>query len=188
MAGIYVLALSLILQLITTSGLQMLSFFEPGSHILTPEDYQYSDTLLIEIWGAGGGANPCREWVSLCAGGGSGAYVKAHMKANNLTFNITVGKGGKGGYGDYLYFPENSTSISTGHEGFPGENTYIQSTDPDISVNIIVGGGYEGDIGGLGGVIRSVRGASSHLAIDGQKFQYMYHPSYQQMCHGGNAP
>lgn len=164
----------------------MLTFNTPGIYSLTPDRYQYSEYLIFELWGAGGGcANPCRKNIDICAGGGSGSYLKALVHPNNLTLNISVGLGGLGGSGDFIYYSENDTK-SIGQEGTSGEDTWVKSIDN--SINLVAGGGYSGDSGGIGGFVKSVEGTSNQLAIDGERFHYMYHPNYQTLCRGGNAP
>lgn len=85
-----------------SSNLQTIEFFEAGDYTITPIDYNHSDNIIVEIWGAGsGGTVSCRKVACNINefnyyGGNSGAYAKVNIITNMQDFNITVGKGGEG--------------------------------------------------------------------------------------------
>ncbi len=77
----------------------------PGSYTLRPNDYKKAPTLMISVYGAGGGAGiPFMRIVdhmmyrSQCTGQ-NGGYLNALIDTRHGTysFNIIVGKGGYGG-------------------------------------------------------------------------------------------
>ena len=116
----------------------------PGSYQLTPEDYQYSPQIIVEMWGAGGGG--CSGNCGI--GGGSGAYIKATINTNLETFNLTIGVGGKGGDGVQIVcytfggcsYPWYVNSIN--YSGYSGTDTVISSNRN----HLIAGGGMEGNV------------------------------------------
>lgn len=120
-----------------------LTFDQPGEYQLTPEMYNFSDEITVELWGAGGGG--CSGMCGI--GGGSGAYIKAKVATLGQTFNLSVGLGGQGGPSIAVY-TENifgtsvhdnySYVLSYGENG--GDTSFIGN-----NTNLIAGGGYQGN-------------------------------------------
>lgn len=105
-----------------------------GNYTLGPENYDYQDSIIIELWGAGSGSfeysDPTR--ISQC-GGNSGSYVKMLINTfNNETFYFTLGKGGEGNISFALY----GTKWS-----FPGENSIFYTLDYNLFLNVSGGAG-----------------------------------------------
>ncbi|XWV24785.1 putative ORFan [Tupanvirus deep ocean] len=169
------------------ANISMLTYQTPGTYLLKPEDYYYSDTIIFELWGGGaGGGNPEPKPCTSCGGGGGGSYLKAFVKTNNQTFNITIGAGGSGGRGDYKIFGSNNTDYQ-GTSGSHGESTMVISLDHNHVVNLVAGGGFSGDVGGIGGNVLSTKGSDNYIAIQGQSQQYFGHPTLTYLFVGGNG-
>ncbi|XWV26027.1 putative orfan [Tupanvirus soda lake] len=165
----------------------MLTYQTPGTYLLKPENYSYSDTVIFELWGAGaGGGDPEPKPCIRCGGGGGGSYLKAFIKTNNQTFNITVGSGGYGGRGDFKFFGNNSKHYQ-GIGGSNGESTIVINLDGNHVVNLVAGGGFSGDIGGIGGYVLSMEGSENYIAIQGSSHQYLGHPTLESLFIGGNG-
>lgn len=137
-------------------NMQMLSYSNPGSYILTKDDYNDEDIIFFEIWGSGGGGDGCYG-----GGGGGGNYLSGSIEPNSMSFNITVGKGGIGCY----------SGIHCTYSSFFSCNNGTSSSIVDFNtnkiVNITVGGGYGSYTNyncnfpcGLGGKIISYYGAT----------------------------
>jgi hypothetical protein len=70
-------------------NIYMKTFDKPGEYVIKNFEYNYSDEIIVEVIGAGGGgAN------QLADGGGSGAYIKASIFPKNKDIYIKVGNGG----------------------------------------------------------------------------------------------
>lgn len=104
-----------------------------GDYVLKPENYNYQESIIIELWGAGSGSfeysDPTK--ISQC-GGNSGAYVKILISTNNETFYFELGKGGEGNISFSLY----GTKWSC-----PGENSMFYTSDFSLLLNVSGGAG-----------------------------------------------
>lgn len=171
---------------LTYGNIYMKSYTKAGNYLITKEDYSYSDTIIIEMWGAGGGgANPCYE-TGLTRGGGGGSYLKAWIKTKLLSFNMTVGKGGKGGFCEYIFYSlDNVTYNST--NGMNGEHTFMRSLESNPTIYLMADGGYSGDIGGAGGLHQKTTGSENFIISNGGSQYYFYDPTTSNLYHGGNA-
>jgi hypothetical protein len=150
--------------------IQLLKFDIPGNYIIKPVDYNCSDNIIIELWGAGASGS-----CGYGKAGGSGAYVKASISTNNNTFLIKVGFGGNAPkcYGSDNVYGKNGTATS------------IMTIDNKI--NITVDGGKT--ISGLGTIeqsatVLSTIGANIYITHSGQTSRDTYVP---QSC-GGQFP
>ena len=127
---------------VTQARITMITFDTPGNYQLTPQDYQYSPQIIVEMWGAGGGG--CSGDCGI--GGGSGAYIKATINTNLETFNLTVGLGGKGGDGAQTECYSTGCAYpwllnSKNYSGYNGTDTKIIS----LNNNLVAGGGLKGN-------------------------------------------
>jgi len=59
------LSIFILLVCVVNAEINMLSYDIPGAYILTPNDYGNASSMIVELWGAGGGGS------SRCFGGGS---------------------------------------------------------------------------------------------------------------------
>jgi hypothetical protein len=76
-------AIFFIFYLIIYCHSEMAIYDKPGVYQLTPEEYEYSDSFLIEMWSS----RTLQDEVYP-----RGSYLKVSIKTNHLTFNVTVGK------------------------------------------------------------------------------------------------
>lgn len=66
-----------------------------GEYTLNPEDYNYSDTIIISIWGAGSGSTYYyKDDITWYCPGNSGTYASFSFDTYGRTFNFTLGSGG----------------------------------------------------------------------------------------------
>lgn len=72
-----------------TGAITVLEFDEPGIYHLNRTTFNGSQSVLVEVWSAGGAA-----WYD--NGGGGGAYVKAEVQPHGVLV-VTVGQGGLDG-------------------------------------------------------------------------------------------
>lgn len=106
--------------------------------------------VLLECWGAGGGASGHRNSVSFGrvggSGGGSGAYAKKlFVPTVGVVYNINIGAAGTGG--------AFSTGAPTPGNGVDGGDTSITDNVAALVVKAKGGKGGGSTSGGLGGVI-----------------------------------
>jgi len=126
--------LSFIITLTCCQNTVMLVYDQPGNFILTPEDYQYADSFIVEMWSGGASSD---EYLVDCSsiqggiGGGSGAYLKAFINTHQMNFNMSVGAG-------VAYCQSN---IPYGSDGI---NTHIIND----KINFTLSGGYTNGTGG----------------------------------------
>jgi len=100
----------------------ILTYDIPGNYVLSPQDYSYVDTIIVELWSGGAAGN--------IHGGGSGSYGNILINTQQATFNLIVGKGGQKcpyvkTYSEPLYSCENGSSTSITND----------------AINITLGGG-----------------------------------------------
>jgi len=69
---------------------------KPGFYELTPFDYGYQDSVIIEMWSAGSGSTTTyyKNGTVLYCPGNSGAYVKFKLETLMLTYYFGLGSGG----------------------------------------------------------------------------------------------
>jgi DNA/RNA endonuclease G (NUC1) len=152
--------------------IKMKIYNNPGSYILSPQDYGYMDSLIIEIWAAGGGGKTC-----FGNGGGSGSYIKGTIKPNNKTLNILVGIGGFGGFG---------TQCNNYYESINGLNgTESSITTSDKTINLTAGGGKSGKFLDNYGTIKSLIGAKIEKSVSGWNGFQGVGPTCGSPCQSG---
>jgi hypothetical protein len=110
-------------------GSQMLVFVDPGTYILKPQDYWNFDTITIYLYGTSGGSNGCNNLYP-CRSGGQGGPAGSticFLETKQQIFNLTIGKGGKGGTGDRC-------AANQFVFGQDGEKTSFTSDQIDITI------------------------------------------------------
>lgn len=118
---------------IANANINMLTYDNPGTYKLMSSDYEFSAEIIVEIWGAGGGG--CSYY-----GGSGGSYIKALIKTFNQTFNLVVGKGGKGGSlclgtdGESSVFSNDKFAYLTAGGGRTGPESSTMIISPDVIV------------------------------------------------------
>jgi len=118
---------------LSSTNIQILKYETPGTYILSPNEYSYSDNIIIELWGGGSGGSTNYGFRTKYAyeykGGSSSSYIKANLITLNETFKITVGNGG--------------LSCASGVElarqyycqGDPGKNSIIENENIYLTTN-----------------------------------------------------
>lgn len=150
-------------------GLNMISFNEPGIYSLPPKKYKHAKNLIVEMWsaGGGGGALSCGNGCGITygGGGGSGAYIKTFIETKQETFEIIVGKGGRGGNGSNI----ECNPLFPYQIGTPGGYTSLANKKMDINIVLSGGEGSNSTIyGGYGGSIVSLQGVKNSIYSEGQ--------------------
>lgn len=115
------------------AGLQgTAEYTTPGPYVWIAPPYVHS--VVVELWGAGGGGSRPYGYQSAGDGGGSGAYVRTVVAVDpGVSYTLTVGTGGLGGA-----FP--APFATPGDTGDP-------TTFADASGQLLgwAGGGYGGN-------------------------------------------
>jgi len=130
----------------TFCNVQILKYDVPGTYLLTPLEYSYSDNIIIQMWGGGSGGSTIiknninknfsylyqYQYQYQYTGGSSGSYIAANIITFNETFTLTVGAGGlsclSGFEPEKLYYCQ----------GIPGSNSVIEGNNFNVSTNNFV--------------------------------------------------
>ena len=125
----------LILCLIAVSfQIEMKLYDVAGDYIIKPEDYEYQDNIIIELWGAGSGSMSfSNQQQNIQCAGNSGAYIKVKVDTSNQEmFYFSLGEGGKCSYG---------TGYGTNY-GAPGNYSIFYSEDKELLLNVSGGSAH----------------------------------------------
>lgn len=122
----------------------------PDEYVIMPNEYNFSEKIYVELWGAGGDGDNSR--CGSLNGGGGGAYLKAQIYPKQQNLYIKVGKG-------------SNTN---------GEFSSIMTINNDII--LISDGGKSGINGGSEGIVTKAIGAIILRNISGNKgIECKYH-------------
>lgn len=121
-----------------SSQITMKLFDKADDYILTPEDYDYKDSIIIEMWGAGSGSSQYVGENPVECPGSSGAYIK--MKINTVDLNTFYFHLGKGGNSTTYNNINNIMCSNTFYIGYNGESSTFYL--PGGSLNVKTDGGY----------------------------------------------
>lgn len=88
--------LSLLCFVSLSTQVTMAVYDRPGFYELTPFDYGYQDSIIVELWSAGSGSTTTyyKNGTVLYCPGNSGAYVKFKLETQMRTFYFGLGSGG----------------------------------------------------------------------------------------------
>ncbi len=90
-----------------SAKIQTIVLDQPNNYILSAKDYDNSENIIVNIWGAGSGGaitkvftycnndkNECQKPEFLFRGGSSGSFISANIITHGEPLNITIGKAG----------------------------------------------------------------------------------------------
>jgi len=139
-----------------------MSFTTPG----TSSHVACADALTVQAWGAGGGggAESSRFGQGSGSGGGGGGYGAATVAvAPGATYLVTVGAGGRAGWGYAHGTPDPAQVPCSGGANGPGGGGGASSFDTLVVASGGEGGSYgptAGGAGGTSGAATSVAGSA----------------------------